>query len=100
MPVFVLSSYDTTGAGAGAAAIVGVYATLDAAKTKITALGKLDKTPGQELGLGTQTGDDGKEDEEGVIHYYIKEVEVSLTGGRLMSKKSKRRARKTRRSRK
>jgi len=91
MSVFVLSSYDTTGAGAGAAAIVGVYATLDAAKTKITALGKLDKTPGQELGLGTQTGDDGKEDEEGVIHYYIKEVEVSLTGGR-RSRKTRRRS--------
>jgi hypothetical protein len=99
MSVFVLSSYDTTGAGAVAAAIVGVYATLDAAKTKIEALGKLDKTPGQKLGLGTQTGDSGKGNDEGEIHYYIKEIEVSLTGGR-RSRKSKRRAPKTRRSRK
>jgi len=87
--VFVLSSYDTRSAGANGAAIIGVYSSLEEAKTKIKALGRLDYAK-SDSGLGNIEGDNGKGDEEGMIHYHVKDVQQ---GGR-------RRVRKTRRSRK
>jgi hypothetical protein len=88
--VFVLSSYDTQDAGANGAAIIGVYSSLDEAKTKIEALGRLDYAK-SDSGLGNIEGDNGTaETGEGEIHYHVKDVQQ---GGR-------RRARKTRRSRK
>ena len=87
--VFVLSSYDTQSAGANGAAIIGVYSSLDEAKTEIKKLGRLDYAK-SDSGLGNIEGDNGEGDEEGMIHYHVKDVQQ---GGR-------RRARKTRRSRK
>jgi hypothetical protein len=88
--VFVLSSYDTQSAGANGAAIIGVYSSMDEAKTKIEALGRLDRTDLKNSGLGNIEGDNGTaETGEGEIHYHVKDVQQ---GGR--------RRRKTRRSRK
>jgi len=86
---FVLSSYDTQSAGASGADIIGVYSSLDEARTKIETLGRLDYAK-SDSGLGNIEGDNGEGDEEGRIHYHVKAVQH---GGR-------RRARKTRRSRK
>jgi hypothetical protein len=98
--VFVLSSYDTQSAGANGAAIIGVYSSMDEAKTKIKALGRLDYAK-SDSGLGNIEGDNGKGDEEGRIHYHVKDVQQ---GGRRRRKtrarKHKRVSRKTRRSRK
>jgi len=86
--VFVLSSYDTRSAGANGAAIIGVYSSMEEAKTKIKALGRLDHAT-SDSGLGDIEGDNGTaETGEGEIHYHVKDVQQ---GGR-------RRVRKTRRS--
>ena len=91
--VFVLSSYDTQSAGANGAAIIGVYSSLDEAKTEIKKLGRLDAAK-SDSGLGNIEGDNGTaETGEGRIHYHVKDVKDVQQGGR-------RRARKTRRSRK
>jgi hypothetical protein len=86
--VFVLSSYDTTSAGANGAAIIGVYSSLEEARKKIEKLGRLGNTT-SDSGLGDIEGDNGTaETGEGEIHYHVKDVQQ---GGR--------RRRKTRRHR-
>jgi hypothetical protein len=83
--VFVLSSYDTQSAGASGAAIIGVYSSLDEAKTKIEALGRLDYAK-SDSGLGNIEGDNGEGDEEGRTHYHVKNVQL---GGRRLTHKRK-----------
>jgi hypothetical protein len=90
--VFVLSSYDTQSAGADGAAIIGVYSSLEKARKKIETLGRLDYA-NSDSGLGNIEGDNGKGDEEGRIHYHVKDVQQ---GGRRRTR-STRSARKTRR---
>ena len=86
--VFVLSSYDTQNAGAHGAAIIGVYSSMDEAKTKIKALGRLGHTK-SDSGLGDIEGDNGTaETGEGEIHYHVKDVPQ---GGRRRGRKTRRR---------
>lgn len=98
--VFVLSSYDTQSAGANGAAIIGVYSSMDEAKTKIEALGRLDYAK-SDSGLGNIEGDNGSaETGEGEIHYHVKDVQQGGRRRKTRARKHKRVSRKTRRNRK
>lgn len=98
--VFVLSSYDTHSAGADGAAIIGVYSSMDEAKTKIEALGRRLDHAKSDSGLGNIEGDNGKGDEEGEIHYHVKDVQQGGRRRKTRARKHKRVSRKTRRNRK
>jgi hypothetical protein len=86
--VFVLSSYDTTSAGANGAAIIGVYSSMEEAKQKIKELGRLDYAK-NDSGLGNIEGDNGTAEDEGEINYYVKEIQQ---GGRRRTRKTRRRS--------
>lgn len=90
--LFVLTSYDTQSAGADGAVIIGIYSSMEEAKKKIETLGRLDHA-NSDSGLGNIEGDDGKGDEEGRIHYHVKEVQQ---GGRRRktTRKTRRKTRK------